>query len=790
MFEFFRKYQRYFFALITVVIVISFSFFGTYSSISSDPIRDKVIFTAIEGTPVKRSTLDEMVVFISSDSEDKQLFGGMWGPNFLNDGVIKKNLLETGLAQILANQYLAELNVDLVTRFEKEKRYVPYVHPQAKFINAPGAWEYFAPTLKRDYETYVRTNQASTPEAFDQRVNLFLGEKAFSPVMLKQILRYQEKQYTWITPDPDLQHQDLSLFGYHTLEDWFGPRFVRLSAEFIINAAKLAQQKGYIVTKEEALADLLRNAEISYRQNINSPYLGVANFSQYFEEQLRRLGMDQGIAVRVWQEVLLFRRLFEDVGNAVFADLLTQQQFDHYAKESVSGDLYRLPLELRLNDYRALQKLELYLNAVSKRGTDLLALPTEYLSAQEIEGKYPELVQKQYLLEIASINKKLLQAKVGLRDTWNWELDENHWKALQKEFPELGVKKGKTREERDAALEGLDEMTRARVDSFARAAIVNEHPEWIEKALQDAEAKRKVVGLSTKGESLLFSGLKNGEELMKALDAESHIARFTADGNIFYRIEVIDRASNKEILTFEEAKKSAILDHLLDKELERFYTQIRDLNPADFKKQDGSWKTFHEAENQVADKYFAKSLKALQAKSPQKNFTGDQAAAQRFMAHGKEILSRIQKDPEAFSLYVRASQPLSGEKDKVPAHQKLNEQWRLEKSSVNIARGGEEEAFDKKELFSLSENQWTEVHGLPNGDLYFFQLTNKDPSIVKESNGEKHQQLHKLLSEDAQKHYMQKALEIIKSKNAISLAYLDQPVETLEVETPVAPMME
>ncbi len=33
MLAFFRKYQRYFFLVITIVIVISFSFFGTYSTL-------------------------------------------------------------------------------------------------------------------------------------------------------------------------------------------------------------------------------------------------------------------------------------------------------------------------------------------------------------------------------------------------------------------------------------------------------------------------------------------------------------------------------------------------------------------------------------------------------------------------------------------------------------------------------------------------------------------------------------------------------------------------------------
>jgi len=56
------------------------------------------------------------------------------------------------------------------------------------------------------------------------------------------------------------------LFGYHTAEDWFGPRFVKLVSEFVINSAKIAEQRGYKVSKEETLVDLMRNVETSFQQ--------------------------------------------------------------------------------------------------------------------------------------------------------------------------------------------------------------------------------------------------------------------------------------------------------------------------------------------------------------------------------------------------------------------------------------------------------------------------------------------------------------------------------------------
>ena len=317
-------------------------------------------FRAVDGTLVTRAELDEMVLFISTDIEDKLLSGGAWGRNFLNDGVLKNDIFLSGIAEVLATQFSTEIAPDLQQRLETEKLYNLYIHPQAKFVSTLAAWSYFAPDMPGNFEALRQTENPSDPAAFAARVRLDLGEKRFSPQMLRQALRYQERQYTWLTSDENLPYQDLSLFGYHTIEDWFGPRFTRIAAEFIINSAKIAQQRGYNVSKAEVLADLMRSSETSYRENINSPYLGVTSEQEYFNEQLRQMGMDQNRAIKVWQTVLLARRLFQDAASAALVSPIAFSDYMHYAKESTSGTLYQLPKELKLGDYQALQKLEIY----------------------------------------------------------------------------------------------------------------------------------------------------------------------------------------------------------------------------------------------------------------------------------------------------------------------------------------------------------------------------------------------------------------------------------------------
>lgn len=804
MLDFFRRHQRYFFVLITIVIVISFSFFGTYNSLSDSPFREQIAFKAVDGSVVTRHQLDEMATFIGTDASDKVLFGGTWGPNFLNDGVIRKNFLEAGLGVILATTYPQDISPDLLARLEKEKRYSLYAHPQAKFIGTEAAWNYFAPGMSSYYNALRSSNDPVSPQALQARVALFLGEKQFTQNILRQVLRYQEKQYEWVAPDRELDRTDLSLFGYHTLEDWFGPRFVRLASEFIINASMIAEQKGYDVTKADALADLIRNSEHSYQQNASSPNLGVANSHEYFNEQLRRLGMDQNGAANVWRQVMLFRLLFQDMGSSVFVDPTTFQKINTYASESIEGEIYRLPNDLRLKDFKSLQKFEVYLDAVTKRSEEekaKLALPATFLTADQVAQKTPELVQKRYSLDIAQVNKKNLEGNVVVRDSWNWEVSDKGWEQLKKQFPELGVKAGAGRDERFAALDSLDNKTRARVDAFARAAVIDEHPEWLEKALSSAEAKTLTVGLHENGENPLFVGLKNAKSLIQLLDAAplvgqdsasikpaakaaaDKLANYTADQTVYYSIKVLNRAAQPEILTFAEASQDGTLDALLDKQLEAAYLKVRGDNAKAYQKDDKTWKSFGDVKASVAELHYAKLLVAIRtsysaAIAPEKapeNMIPDYAATLRLYPHVVEIHAKLKKNPEQASAFIKESSETKT--DAFDVQPPLADQWKLEKASYQTARSNADQSLDHMYAFNLSDGDWTKVNTPANGDLNFFHLGKKSNTLSEKNVANSVSQARRLLSNDVQQRLMTIVLQEIQDKGAISLEYLKQVAE-------------
>lgn len=789
MLGFMRKHQKYFFVIITIVIVISFSFFGTYSTLAGNSIHEQTAFTTVNGQEIPRQDLEEMALFIGTDSEDKKLFGGVWGPNFLNDGLIKKDFLETGLAEILIESYKQDLKGDLQLRLQKEARYKPYTHPQAQFVSSANAWNYFSPELPGNLTALQKATDPISQDTVNARIQLFLAERRFPSPYLKQVLRYQESQLNWIEKDDSLDYQDLSLFGYHTVDDWFGGRFVRLISEFIFNAAEIAEKKGYRVSKDEALADLMKNAEQSFKENRNSPQNTVANSTEYFDQQLMRMRMDKLKAARIWQKVMLFRRLFQDEASAVFVDPTTYNAFNYFANTGVSSDIYRLPEELGFSDFKTLQRFETYLDLVSKRTkeekTSLLA-PKEFLTVAEISKKAPELVQKQYLLDIASVNKKDLQAKVSLKETLAWELDEKNWPKIKTQFPELGLQKGTSSNERLDAIEKLDGITRSRLDQFAREQVIVAHPEYLDSALENAPARAVRVNLSLRGANSTFDGLVQGNDLITLLDKSplneevAELKKLSFDKEHYYRVKVLEKSPNLEILTFAEANKGNVLDSLIDQALEIAYVQLRSEDPATYQNADKSWKPYDQVKDKVALAYYKKTLdkikdqlKERSDKDKYQNLDGERLASYRFVAWGEDLLKRFKKAPEMAEKMTRS----------LDTPTTFANQFNWTKSEQKISKKSSTQLPSADKILGLSANNWSDTVLFPNGDVYFAFVS----GTIREDGADEVllnqvARARFLLGSDVQRTYLRSLIPLLKDKRAISFDYIHSRETSVEPE--------
>lgn len=349
----------------------------------------------------------------------------------------------------------------------------------------------------------------------------------------------------------------------------------------------------------------------------------------------------------------------------------------------------------------------------------------------------------------------------------------------------------------------MEDKTRARVDAFARSAIVNAHPEWLENALSQAEMSKEVIGLHEKGPNPPFAGLENGKTLMTLLDAAplsdqdvaaaspaakeaaSKLSLFSADQKTYYRIAVISRAVQPEILTFAEADKQGALDKILDSNLEAYYSKIRDANPKEFQRDDKSWKTLDEVKDLVADRYFEKILRAIATdyaaaiapKTAPPKMLGDFAATVRLYPYVREMKARLQKDPASNSELTVAAKVESPNADVLPAPVKLADQWKMEHGAYKTTRSSGEQLMDATELFSMAVGTWTAVNTPSNGDLNFFHLMEKGMQENNAAIAANIDKAKKMLSSDAQQRLMGHLLTQIAAKDAISLDYLNQNLE-------------
>jgi hypothetical protein len=615
------------------------------------------------------------------------------------------------------------------------------MHPEAPVLSARSVWDRFLPGMTKEIDA-LQAMEAASPAAFTHFFRLYQQQSYCPAEFLRRVLSYQQQQSPWLKPDPRLQYDDLSLFGFHSLADWFGRDFVDLSAEFILNAAKRAEQKGYRVSLEEAKGDLIRNFNASMQKLAemkNRPDLS-------FRHHLRMLGFDEKSAAEAWRSVLLFRRYFHGVGEATFVDRLPYRDFASYALETAVVQHYQWPPALRLKSFQDLVELQVYLKAVSSQ-KDPLALPTSFLSVDEVEKKFPELVQTAYRAKVSEAFKEEIGLRASVKEVWDWQLDEKNWEEMRKAHSFL--KKGEHRDERFRILESLGSSERKNLDRFARVRLVEQNPAWIEEKLLSSGGEERSISVSKDWVSLphvdraeeigsLLRSAAAGEET-----AKSSLAQYKSDESLYYRIENVEKVSDRRILAFEEAKREGILERVAERFLESEYPKIRARAPSRFQIKEGEWKPFASVKDEVASLVFSETLEAIGG--------GRESYYRRLEKPAKEAAAALEKNPDETRWLQGSGDPLI-------------EQFKLVKRQAEIQRTSKEK-WMKEQAFVMVPKQWSPVHVPPDGDVSFFYFETKKPhsepileqmTIGKET-----------ISADAQRYVAERLIESAKKKHSI-----------------------
>ncbi|MDB2613760.1 SurA N-terminal domain-containing protein [Chlamydiales bacterium] len=756
MLQFFRRFQKGFFIVITIVIVISFSFFGTYGALDRGTRGDTEVFTAVDGSQIMRSEVEQMVQFLSTDRKDQMNWGSPLGPNFLNDGVVRKDFIESGLGEVLLAHYGADFEDEWLVKQKKERVWHPYRHPEVSFVSAEMIWNQFAPALGVAYRSYKKGDWNTSLELFQRKSSLYLAEGEFSHQMLRQVLYYQMQNNQWIKPDPNVQNQDLSIFGYHSVSDWFGNDFLRLVSGFIINSAKWAEKEGYVVSKEEALYDLKKNAVAAFESQKQNPKMTISSAQEYFKQQLRYLGMDPSQAAHLWQKVMLFRKAFQDLGSAMFVAPEQFQPYMDWVNEQAEVITYSLPKEFQIGQFRDWQRLNIYLTSLSK-GEKEKGFPKAWLRDDEIIAKTPELALKRYLVEIQEVHPKMVGSRVGLKEMWNWQASEYGQNKLAEYFPALNLKE----------IDQLDDMARADVDYRSRSLMALEHPEWIEEALVSETPKIETLYFFKKGGKSPLKGLHLPQKALAILENQEMDTLTTWNdlGDKIWRVKLLDRSSNWEVATYAEAIEGGVLEEILLGQLEMA------------KGNSFSDKPLSDVRDEIAQELFRSDLNRLKVLAG-KDSSIDVISSTALKPYMESVLNELQKDRENSLEYVQNEEDFENE-NLLPLKGSIKDQFKLVADMKLWDRT--EKSISFKDVLKKESQTFSDIVMQTNGNLFFYQMLSVGDFSSKEEKIALINKEKELLSKEVQRALMEELVTSFKAKNALTLEKYHDKKKEMEV---------
>lgn len=690
MLTFLRKYQRGFFFFVTFLLIASFSVFGAISTFFEDRVsEEQPIGLTVEGTAIFPSTLYSLCRFLATDATSA-LPGEV--PNLCNDGVLRRDFLESGLSQLFVESYFPLFAEGLKGRVLRAQKFEPYAHPEIPSFSAETVWARFVPEMGETL-TDLKKQEEVSQKTFAHLTKLYLLQSSFPPELLRRILINQAQQMGWTRPDPFLERGDFSLFGFHSLVDWFGPRFLELHAQWILNGAAAAEEEGYAVSLEEAKGDLLRNFTMNLKR------IGKEGLS--LKEHLQALGLTEKEAIQAWRSILLFRKQGKNLGDSILLDRLPYQEFASYAYEELQVDHYAWDPALTMKDQESWASFETYLAAVSP-DPSLQGPPQIFYSLDEIEKRLPDLVQSRFRAKVTKASREQIALRASLQEIVEWQKDPKNWDLLREKFPQLPIL---------FSLGGIDASLKAEMDGWTRLRLLELHPEWIEEELLYFPPKHQEVFFSSASCSLAeihestslavrFEYASLGDE-----EAKEALLCYSEDGETFFRFEEIALERKRELLSFAEAKELGVLRKEVERRLGSFYANLKkDLSAAKAPFfVEGKWKPLREVRGELIDRVWSserKELAGIQADVP--------LQARRLWRWTSRLREKLAQ----------------GQNIEMPQEDPTKGSFGLQKKEKTILRKGKEKWMIEQGFASLPET-WSLPHCSSEGEVSFFFLKEK-----------------------------------------------------------------
>lgn len=675
MLTFLRKHQKIFFLFTTIVVIFSFTFFGTYSAFSTWETReDPVAFVTVGGKEIRQSDLLILHAIMAPQKEGYDL-------SMLDDSFFEKELFATGIAAAFAEKVMPLIRQDLMAKREKISQYKPYVHQQAPFLSATAIWRHFAPELVEVLEKAQSKEELSDRELFELLAKGYVAQEKFPAGFLRQVLSYQLQQYHWLPVDPVIKNGDLSFAGFRSARDWFGETFLEEISRFLLNASEVLKEEGTQVSSGEAKATLLHNvyANLKKRQAEESSW---EEAEKLYDDLITLHRIDETQLLSLWSDLLSLRNRMRDVAALPLVDRWTGDQFIAFAEEGVDAELYSLPKELRSSHFFDMLQRQLYFELVGKDFSPFsTAVPVEFLSADKVAQKAPELACQSFRFSYRMIDKKLLSERIGIRQAWEWQLGTG-WDLLRKKFPELSA--AETKEERVRLLDALSQKKREELEIATRTILVEQHPEWVEELLTASEVQEKELDIRLKGGAISLLGIDKPRDFSLFLEGvlQGKKELYTQDGRYFYQVEAVSLVGERELLSMTDALADGTLTELLDERLRSFYQEYREKKPSFYKDETGQWQPFRKVREEIASVYYRPLLSALDDMIPALKVAGKEKTASwdRYAHYRFYPFMAIEREKKVGDLPIKALFELEYSDKRV-------ERWDAKGSLLSLVEG-------------------------------------------------------------------------------------------------------
>lgn len=703
MLGFLRKNQKCFLLFISIIIITSFLFVGINQRIPKVEAKKEILLgRAVDGSSIYVKEIEQMVRFCRTDRFDRpSKKNGII--NFLNDGVIRKDIIESGVATLLLENDFDRIRPELQEKLCQFQKFSSYTHPENPSISLENIYARFTPELLETLQKF-RMNTEVSPLVFSEIVSMYRQQQKLQPELIRQFLIYEEK-VSKVRPDPHLINKDLQLFHAYSLDEWFGEKFVELTCQFIHHCALEAKHRGYSISIDETRKELQQKSYEALQSLAGKEKLSIEDFSSYYYQMIHLLGMQEEEVLHIWQKVMLFRRLLQDIVHGVVFEGSGLSDYFTYAKEKISITKYQIPKSLICKNIWDILQLQLYITKTSLENT--LHLPAEPLSIAEIKTHTPELIEHAYEISIAEKSMTDLFQHISLQEMWKWQM--NNWKLLQDTFVDIRSCTSEIPGDRLHYLDGLDHALRMRIDEFAKKQILRADPSRIEEILSNSAFDNRVITVPVFGNIAALQGFTKNIELIAFLDeyAENKlpVQKIDFDQEIFYQIQGINKKS-ESVITFARAKEEGILHDLLYKELQSFYS-----NNLDSHLEFGKNKSFEEVKEFIGLKKYESLFQQLDrwAMANIDDPVKDCEMYIKYRLHPWLLKQRdaLQQNPQAYSTCTYA------------------EQWNLEKSVSVVTRAEAKLEQILEENFDSPINNWSPICLFNEEQLGFFQINNR-----------------------------------------------------------------